>query len=108
MRRLHCGTSAARSNTDLAPLEQHVHSYLEMIPLMAGAFVTVLHWPQFLALFGIGSDAPRFTIDWKDEPLPVWYIITMLAAALFLELLPYLEELWRGLRARRSAQWPAS
>jgi len=34
----------------VSPLEQHVHSFLEMIPLMAGSFVAVLHWPQLLAL----------------------------------------------------------
>jgi len=85
----------------VSPLEQHVHSFLEMIPLMAGAFVAVLHWPQFIALFGFGSEAPRFSMDWKDDPLPLWYIATILLAAFFLDFLPYLEELWRGLRARR-------
>jgi hypothetical protein len=52
-------------------IEQHVHSFLEMIPLMVGAFVVVLHWPQFLALFGMGDESPRFTLEWKPEPLPV-------------------------------------
>jgi uncharacterized membrane protein YqjE len=28
------------------------------------------------------------------------YVLAVLGAALFLEVLPYLEELWRGLRAR--------
>jgi hypothetical protein len=84
---------------NVSPIEQHVHSFLEMIPLMAGAFVAVLHWPQLLALFGLGSEPARFTIEWKDEPLPVAYIVTVLVGAFVLELLPYLEELWRGLRA---------
>jgi len=84
----------------VSPLEQHVHSFLEMIPLMAGSFVAVLHWPQFIALFGLGSEAPRFVIAWKSEPVPAVYVFSVLGASLFLELLPYLEELWRGLRAR--------
>ena len=70
-----------------------------MIPLMAGAFVIVLHWPQFLALFGFGEEPARYALTWKHEPLPIAYIFAFLAAALFLDLLPYLEELWRGLRA---------
>jgi hypothetical protein len=84
----------------VSPFEQHVHSFLEMIPLMAGAFVAVLHWPQFIALFGLGSEPARFAIDWKDQPLPLGYIAAVLGAALLFELLPYLEELWRGLRAK--------
>ena len=86
----------------VSPVEQHVHSFLEMIPLMAGSFIAVLHWPQFIALFGFGSEAPRFAIEWKSEPLPVVYIFAVLGAALLLELLPYLEELWRGLRATKA------
>jgi hypothetical protein len=85
----------------ISPIEQHVHSFLEMIPLMAGAFVAVLHWPQLLALFGLGSEAARFDMAWKQDPLPVGYIVAVLSASLFLELLPYVEELVRGLRARR-------
>ena len=83
----------------VSPFEQHVHSFLEMIPLMAGAFVIVLHWPQFLALFGFGEEPARYALRWKHEPLPIAYVFAFLATALFLDLLPYLEELWRGLRA---------
>ena len=87
----------------ISPFEQHVHSFLEMIPLMAGSFIAVLHWPQFIALFGFGSETPRFALEWKNEPLPVAYIFAVLGAALLFELLPYLEELWRGVRATKTA-----
>jgi hypothetical protein len=86
----------------VAPIEQHVHSFLEMVPLMAGAFVAVLHWPQLLALFGFGSQAARFDLGLKPEPLPAAYVVAILAAALFLEFLASVEELFRGLRARRA------
>jgi hypothetical protein len=88
----------------VSPIEQHVHSFVEMIPLMAGAFVEVLHWPQLLALFGFGSEAPRFAIEWKSEPLPVLYIAAVLIGAFVIELLPYLEEFWRGWRAARGVR----
>ncbi|WP_343715783.1 hypothetical protein [Inquilinus sp.] len=99
--------SYAVTRREVTPFEQHVHSFLEMLPLMGAAFVAVLHWPQFLALFGAGPEPARFDLTWKQQPLPVAYIATVLAAALLFELLPYLEELWRGLRAARGRLVPA-
>ncbi|HTJ55064.1 MAG TPA: diguanylate cyclase, partial [Nitrosospira sp.] len=43
--------SYAVTARDVTPIEQHVHSFLEMIPLMAILFVVSRHWDQFLALF---------------------------------------------------------
>ncbi len=83
----------------VTPIEQHVHSFLEMIPLMAILSVVSLHWEQFLALFGLGPDPARFELVWKTKPLPVAYIATVLICVLLFEFLPYLEELFRGLRA---------
>ena len=74
---------------------------------MAAAFVAVLHWPQFLALFGLGAEPARFDLVWKQTPLPVAYIAAVLIAALLLEALPYLEELWRCLRAARGRLVPS-
>jgi hypothetical protein len=91
--------SYAATRREVTPFEQHVHSFLEMLPVMGAAFVAVLHWPQFLALFGAGPEPARFDLTWKPEPLPVAYIAAVLTAALLFELLPYLEELWRVLRA---------
>ena len=54
----------------VSPIEQHVHSFLEMIPLMAGLLIALLHWPQLLALFGLAGEPPRFALQWKDPPLP--------------------------------------
>lgn len=82
----------------VVPIEQHVHSFLEMIPLMAVLSVTSMHWPQFLALFGQGSEAARFTFRMKSEPLPIGYVASIFVVIALFELLPYLEELWRGLR----------
>ena len=84
----------------VSPLEQHVHSFLEMIPLMAGLIVAIQHWEQFLALFGLGRETARFALQLKPERLPLLYIVLVLGSTLLLDLLPYLEELWRGVRAR--------
>lgn len=85
---------------EVRPIEQHVHSYLEMVPLMAIAFVSVLHWPQMLALLRIGGRKPDWSIRLKARPLPWRYVTGMLVAMVALEWGPYLEELIRGLAAQ--------
>jgi hypothetical protein len=37
----------------VTPTEQHVHGFLERLPLMGLLIVATLHWQQFLALFGL-------------------------------------------------------
>ena len=88
---------------EVTPTEQHVHSVLEMLPLAALLIVVLLHWPQFLALFGTGSESADFAIRLKAEPLPWLYVTVMLTLVLVFEVLPYLEEFARGLRSRRDA-----
>ena len=82
----------------VSPFEQHVHSFLELVPLMAGLFIGLLHWQQLLALFGLAEEAPRFTLAWKNPPLSFGAIGAVLGGAVLLELLPYSEELWRSFR----------
>jgi hypothetical protein len=93
--------SYAVTKREVTPVEQHVHSFLEMVPLMAISFVSVLHWPQFLALFGVGPDRPDWSLRWKSRPLPAGYTLSMLTAQVTLEWLPYLEELARTISATR-------
>ncbi|MDF3153829.1 diguanylate cyclase [Mesorhizobium sp. XAP10] len=83
----------------VTPIEQHVHSFLEMIPLMGLVSVVSLHWTQFLALFGAGPETARFDIVWKSQQLPLIYIVCVMAVIVLFELLPYVEEFVRGLRA---------
>ncbi|KAF2990456.1 diguanylate cyclase [Methylocystis sp. MJC1] len=95
--------SYAVSTRRVTPFEQHVHSFLEMIPLMALLLIIARNWPQFLALFGAGDEVPRMALAWKPEPLPQRYVVAVLSGATLLGLMPYLEELWRGLAARHRA-----
>ena len=92
----------------VTPVEQHVHSFLEMIPLMAITSVTALHWAQFLALFGVGPDSAHFFLRWKPDPLPTAYIASIFAAIFVFELLPYVAELLRGLKANGGELVPAA
>jgi hypothetical protein len=77
---------------------KHVHSFLELIPLMAISFIATLHWPQFLATFSLGgkSDGGRLRI--KQKPLGKRYVAALLGAIALFEGLPYLEKLQRCLR----------
>jgi hypothetical protein len=57
----------------VSPFEQHVHSFLEVLPLIAGSLLIILHWDQFLSLWGMGTNPARFTVELKEPPLP-WAI----------------------------------
>jgi hypothetical protein len=89
----------ANSTREVKPIEQHVHSVLEMMPLTGLLLVTALHWPAFIALFGLAPADYRFVA--KVDPLPWTYIISMLGLTLLFEVLPYLEEFVRSLRHRQ-------
>lgn len=82
----------------VSPLEQHVHSFLEMVPLMAVSLVSALHWPQIEALLGLRNE--KFAaLQKKDKPLDPLYTVGTLVVMALLEVAPYFEEAWRDLRA---------
>jgi hypothetical protein len=66
---------------------------------MAIVCVASIHWDQFLAILLLGAALARFDLTWKREPLSTGYIGSIMAAILLFELLPYVEEAFRGLRA---------
>ena len=61
-----------------------------MVPAAAVAFISILHWPQVLALFGISVKRPDWGLRLKSRPLPWCYTAGMLAAQVLLEWLPYI------------------
>jgi hypothetical protein len=91
--------SYAVKRREVTPIEQHVHSFLEMIPLMAASVTAILHWKQFLSLTGIRRDPRDFRIMLKKRPLPTAYSATVIASVMLLEWLPYIHEFIRGVRA---------
>jgi hypothetical protein len=91
----------ASARREVSPVEQQVHSFLEMVPLMGLLLVVALHWDQFIALFGLAP--ARFDFALKPAPLPWIYVSSVLGAAVVFELLPYAEEFWRGWRLQRAA-----
>jgi hypothetical protein len=79
-------------------IEALTRAYL--LYVMSMSFIFILHWPQLLALFGAGPEDARFHVELKRAPLPLPYLVSLLTAILLLELLPYVEEWWRGWRSR--------
>lgn len=92
----------AHDKREITPIEQHVHSYLGVLPFMSLTLVVILNWNQFLSMWGLGPEPARYTLASKVPPLPWSYVLPVLAAVLVLEIIPYVEELIRGLRAKRS------
>jgi len=81
--------------------EQRVHDFLTAIPLAVMLLVIATHGEQFAALFGLGNEAADFTLRWRENPLPTWYLVTWLLVSPINALL-YLEEFWRGIKAARA------
>jgi hypothetical protein len=77
------------------PLEQMVHSLLEILPLAALALLAVIHLSQAAA-------AARFelVLEWKREPWPPGYLIGAMAAVTLFNVLPLAEEAWRCISSR--------
>jgi len=87
----------ANRTRPVSPLEQHIHGVLEMNPTFGTAIVAILHWDQFIALFGGGNAV--FNLAWKYNSLPAWYLTLVLVGVLVFGVLPYGEEFLRTWRA---------
>ncbi len=90
-----CYASARR---EVSPIEQHVHSFLEVIPLIAGAMVIMIHQDQGLAVFGAGSSVGDFSVRLKEVPLSGMHLTALLCGIFILVGIPYCEEVVRCYR----------
>jgi hypothetical protein len=77
----------------ISPLEQHIHSYLEILPMVAVAIGAIVHWDAFRAPF-------TFELALKDNPVPPVSIALVLGTVAVLNGLPLLEEVLRTRRAQ--------
>ena len=82
---------------EVRPLEQMVHSFMEILPLAMLGVVAVLAWDQVLALF---HGTAQFALRPKQDPWPLPYLAGVAAAVLLLNVLPMAEEGVRCWRAR--------
>jgi hypothetical protein len=86
-------TAFAQPRRHIAPIEQQVHSWLEMLPVFALVIVVLLHPGAFTAAdWGLRPRSPEMPGNLR----------TVVLVALAAGVLPILEEWWRGVRASRS------
>jgi hypothetical protein len=81
----------------ISPLEQHVHSYMEMLPVVATALLVILYWSAFAAIFN-GANAD-WTLALRQQPLPTGGLATV-AIGFVLAGLAVAEEYVRCVRHR--------
>jgi hypothetical protein len=86
----------ANATRRVPPTEQHLHGVLEATPAVATAVVIMLHWQEFRGL--LGRAPASFALELKHEPLPGWYLASILGATAIAGALPYAEEFVRCLR----------
>jgi len=85
----------------LSPTEVRVHNFLTGIPFAGLLLVIATHTGQTAALFGVGDTPADFALRWKDPALPPVYLLAWVGAATLLNVVPFTEELLRGLRRAR-------
>lgn len=83
---------------EVRPVEQMVHSFMEVLPLVLLALLAVIGWDQVQALFGAG--APDFGLRPKAQPWPTAWLAGAAAAVLLLNVLPMAEETVRCFRRK--------
>jgi hypothetical protein len=88
----------AKSLRRVDAIEQHTHSFLEMIPLMALSAMMCLRPKQFAAAFGRGDEPARWHLELKERPLSPRYLTAIVGCIVAFVAAPYTEEFFRCLR----------
>lgn len=89
----------ATTRREVAPREQHTHSFLEVLPFTACVLASCLHWGELRSLIGLGHK-PDFALRMKERKIPDRYWPFMAGMVLAIGAI-YGEELYRCRRARR-------
>lgn len=92
----------AKDLRELPTIEQHTHSFLEMLPFMSASMAICLNPRQFAAIFGRGDEPARWTLEPKKPPLTKRYVLGILASVFAFVILPYGEEFVRCYRHDRT------
>ncbi|QOW18516.1 diguanylate cyclase [Lysobacter ciconiae] len=82
----------------IPPVEQFLHAFLIVLPLVGLAIICVLHWPQTVSLLSPGS--ANWSLHLRTPRFAPWVIAAVIAASLLIIVAPGLLELRRTLRAR--------
>jgi hypothetical protein len=93
--------AAVNGGREVPPVEQHLHSFLESLPIMATAALCCLHWDQVAKLRTKAGRRESGRLRLRRHPLPPGYLAAVAAGVACLIAAPYGEELWRCVRAGR-------
>lgn len=91
-------TTYSQPRRHISPIEQQVHSYLEMLPLFAFAIVLVIHWGEWRQ--------PEWRFAARETRLPTVAVAVTLVA-LLVTLILICEEIWRCWRTAKVARTQA-
>ncbi|MEU6592467.1 diguanylate cyclase [Streptomyces sp. NPDC046881] len=95
--------TAVRSDREVKPIEQHIHSFLESLPFGGLASLMCLHADQVRSLLRGGrGDPDAWRLVPRRRPLSPGYLAGIGVAIGVCVLLPYGEELVRCRRAARA------
>lgn len=95
----HMDVSYTDGRRHISPLEQQVHGFMDVLPLVAAALIGVLYWPEIAAPLGDPLISSR-------APLDIGRVLLMGSFAL-LSGVPILEELARTRRHRGERRFQA-
>ena len=93
----------ANGTRRVRPIEQMIHSFLELLPITAYLLLVATEFGQLQAVFGMGGEHADLSLHVRSPALPPWYLFSVILAALAANLGPYLEEFIRCFRAARFA-----
>ncbi|WP_192583114.1 diguanylate cyclase [Streptomyces albicerus] len=93
----------ATHKREVRPIEQHIHSFLEVLPLAGIAFTGCLHADEVRATLRGGRGPDDWKLLPKNRPLSAAYLAGLGAVIGAGVVLPYAEELRRCIRAERSS-----
>jgi hypothetical protein len=88
-------STAEHSGRRVTTWEQHVHSFLESMPIMAASALGCLRWRQVRELLNGAPSRDAWRLRWKKQPLPVGYLGAIALAVVAAIAVPYGEELAR-------------
>ncbi|MFH8344158.1 diguanylate cyclase [Streptomyces sp. NPDC018045] len=94
--------TVATEDREVRPVEQHIHSFLEVLPLAAVVITSCLHWESVRDLAQGGRQPGAWKLLPKERPLPGKYLAGIAAGVGACVALPYAEEFIRCVRARKS------
>lgn len=88
-------STAEHSGREVTTWEQHVHSFLESLPIMAASTLCCLRWRQFRELLRGVRTRDAWRLRWKQERLPTGYLAAIGVGVVGAIVIPYGEELLR-------------